>query len=230
MSDQKQIISGGSIAVLLCVGLIVFSYFDRWSKQQTQKDLTQVDREIVADAEKEYEIAKRSGTALDAMVRAGWIATLYLSAKDEANYQKWNKIKEAESTRYKEELARRAGLPPSSGQHNASDTSVITIENAKLKAVGTWTGTGEDAVCLRLVIRADGTYDEYTALIDDDDWGKAKKGTWEVFTDKYSDTGKRYYGLRLSDGGFVILASQQKMKHPNLNIDLSRGDSFPFSK
>ncbi len=112
----------------------------------------------------------------------------------------------------------------------ASSPTSITNKNLKQIAVGTWTGKGEDGVCLKLVIRSDGTYEEYHPLITNDDWGSAERGTWETFTDKYSDSGKRYFGLNLSEGGFVILKSQQSMRHPNLNIELSRGDSFPFSK
>lgn len=107
--------------------------------------------------------------------------------------------------------------------------NVLSIEAARKAAVGTWTGRKSD-LCLRLVFNEDGTYEEYTPLITADGWGEPHRGTWEAFTDKYDNTGKRYYGLRLSDGGHVIVETSTQMRHPNLEAVLTKGDSFPFSK
>jgi hypothetical protein len=38
---------------------------------------------------KQYEIAKRDGSKMDACVHAGLVAAAYLQAKDEAKYQEW---------------------------------------------------------------------------------------------------------------------------------------------
>lgn len=62
-----------------------------------------VEKQVANDAEKEYEIAKQSGTAMDICVHAGLVSAAYLQAKDDVNYQKWKKIEKAD--------CRKAGLP-----------------------------------------------------------------------------------------------------------------------
>lgn len=52
--------------------------------------------ETAADFVKQYEIAKRSGTAMDACVHAGLAGAAFLQSKNEAEYQKWKKIEKAD--------------------------------------------------------------------------------------------------------------------------------------
>ncbi len=59
--------------------------------------------QFFADAIERYEIAKRSGSAIDAYTQASLIAASYLEVKDEVNYEKWRKIQAHEGF--------RAGLP-----------------------------------------------------------------------------------------------------------------------
>ena len=48
-----------------------------------------VENKVAKDAEAQYSIAARSGTAIDRRVHAGFVAAAYLQAKDETSYQKW---------------------------------------------------------------------------------------------------------------------------------------------
>lgn len=64
-----------------------------------QKEMDKISVQIAVDAEKQYEIAKRSGTASDAYVNAGLVAAAYLQAKDEPNYIKWKGIEAQEASR-----------------------------------------------------------------------------------------------------------------------------------
>ena len=61
--------------------------------------MRRLESDVAADAVKQYEIVKRSGSAMDAYVHAGIVAAAYLQAKDEANYQKWQAIERQEKTR-----------------------------------------------------------------------------------------------------------------------------------
>lgn len=45
-----------------------------------------IEQSVAADQVKQYEIAKRSGTPMDACVAAGMVSASYLQANDEANY------------------------------------------------------------------------------------------------------------------------------------------------
>jgi hypothetical protein len=71
--------------------------------QQVEQEMRRIESDVAADAVKQYEIAKRSGSAMDAFIHAGLVAAAYLQAKDEANYQKWKAIERQEGA--------RAGVP-----------------------------------------------------------------------------------------------------------------------
>jgi len=73
-------------------------------EKQASVALRRIEHQVAADAVKEYEIAKRSGTAMDAYVHAGLVAAAYLQANDAENYKKWKEIEKAEAI--------RAGMPP----------------------------------------------------------------------------------------------------------------------
>jgi len=115
--------TGTFIVVLIAVGVGVWFYLSGGLRQQTPEGAMRTEAELAADTEKEYAIAKRSGTAHDAWTKAVLVAGFYLSAKDEANYQKWTKIKVAEWNRLIEEG--RVALQPSKPD---SSNALTTIE------------------------------------------------------------------------------------------------------
>jgi len=106
MTEEKKNPNANPVAGLiglLVIGAAIWFYFGGGLEQQAQKDMGRIERQVAEDAVKQYDIAKRSGSAMDAYVHAGLVCAAYLQAKDEPNYQKWKKI-EAEE-------ARRAGMP-----------------------------------------------------------------------------------------------------------------------
>ena len=88
---------------LVAIGFGVWFWFGGGLEKQAQKDMLHIEQQVAEDAVKEYDIAKRSGSTMDAYVHAGLVAAAYLQAKDEANYQKWKSIETSE--------AQRAGMP-----------------------------------------------------------------------------------------------------------------------
>jgi hypothetical protein len=62
-----------------------------------------INRQVVDDAVREYDIAKRNGTKIDACVHAGFVSAAYLQAKDEEGYQRAKATEKAD--------CRRAGVP-----------------------------------------------------------------------------------------------------------------------
>ena len=100
MSDEKKPTNplAGIIGLVVVVAGIWF-WFGGGLEQQAQKEMNRIEQQVAADAVKQYEIAKRSGSAMDAYVHAGLVAAAYLQAKDEANYQKWKRIEEEEGRR-----------------------------------------------------------------------------------------------------------------------------------
>ena len=104
MSEEKK--DANPVAALLglaVLGVGIWFYFGGGLEHQAQKEMGRIQQQVAEDSVKQYDIAKRGGTAIDAYVHAGFVAAAYLQAKDESNYQKWKKI-EAEE-------ARRAGVP-----------------------------------------------------------------------------------------------------------------------
>ncbi len=62
-----------------------------------------IEQHVAKDAKKQYEMTKRQGNAIEQCVQAQFVAAAYLQAKDEVNYQKWQRIKQQDCS--------NAGLP-----------------------------------------------------------------------------------------------------------------------
>lgn len=79
-----------------------------------------------------------------------------------------------------------------------------SVESAKTKIIGIWTYTqpidpSGDTFPYQWVkwdVRPNGKMIAYYAFPKDDNWGKGKEIDYEIVTDKYSDTGTRWYGIR----------------------------------
>jgi len=88
---------------LLVIGFGIWFWFGGGLEKRAQMNMSHIEQQVAENTVKEYDIARRSGSAMDAYVHAGFVAAAYLQAKDEANYQKWKGIESKE--------ARRAGMP-----------------------------------------------------------------------------------------------------------------------
>lgn len=101
--NQNQSIVGGIVGILFAIGALWY-FFGGELEWQAAKDLQQIEQQVADDAVKQYEIAKRSGSAMDAYIHASLVAAAYLQAKDEASYKKWKEIEKQEGI--------KAGVPP----------------------------------------------------------------------------------------------------------------------
>lgn len=72
-------------------------FFGGGIEEQAARDLQKIENQVAADAVKQYEIAKRSGSAMDAYVQARMAAAAFLQANDEENYKKWKDIEAKEA-------------------------------------------------------------------------------------------------------------------------------------
>ena len=90
------------IGVVVAVGFMWF-FWGGGLEREAANELDKIEQQVAADSVKQYEIAKRNGSAMDAYVQASLVAAAYLQANDEPNYKKWKAIE-------KEEAA-NAGMP-----------------------------------------------------------------------------------------------------------------------
>ncbi|OQA91204.1 MAG: hypothetical protein BWY26_01103 [Elusimicrobia bacterium ADurb.Bin231] len=88
--------------ILGCIGLISIIYTSSQITNLTSS-IGEIEKKVAVDAEKQYVIAKRNGTSIDACVHAGIVAAAYLQAKDEPNYQRWKQVEFSDCD--------RAGVP-----------------------------------------------------------------------------------------------------------------------
>lgn len=91
------------IASLLCFVGLAYFIFGGGVEKQAAKQMETIENQVALDTEKQYEIAKSSGNAIDCYVQAGMVAAAYLQANDEENYKKWKAIENEE--------AKNAGMP-----------------------------------------------------------------------------------------------------------------------
>ena len=98
MSEQKvskqQLIIGAVIAVAVLLFL-----FGGGLEMQAASELQDIHDQVAEDAVKQYQIAKRNGSAVDACVAAGLVTASYLQANDEANYKIWKQTESADCKR-----------------------------------------------------------------------------------------------------------------------------------
>lgn len=97
MKTAKGIIS--AIALLV----ILYFIFGGGKEEYVASEMNKIENQVALDFEKQYEIAKKNGGALEAYTAAAQVAAAYLQAKDEPNYKKWKDIEKEE--------AKRAGMP-----------------------------------------------------------------------------------------------------------------------
>jgi len=113
--NTQNLLVGGALGILIALAF-AWLFIGGGMESQTAKtrqqiqveaarNLEQIEREVANDAVRQYEIAKRNGSAIDAYVQAGLVSAAFLQAEDEPNYRKWKRIEERE--------ARRAGMPGS---------------------------------------------------------------------------------------------------------------------
>ncbi len=92
-----------TIAGLLIAAAAGWYFFGGGLEKQAADDLQNIHNQVAADAVKQHEIAKRSGTPMDTCVQAGLVSAAYLQAKDEPNYRQWKQTEQKE--------CERAGVP-----------------------------------------------------------------------------------------------------------------------
>ena len=119
-------------------------------------------------------------------------------------------------------------------QRNDAPTSV---ENVQKMIIGAWTYTGEDVesdrgkIWQKLVFEPDGTMKDYRAASQDKDWGKPTVKKWHAVSETYSNTGQRWYGVRVDGWPYpIIMKGEGLLKSEVYDVEFKRGNEFPFSK
>lgn len=87
-----------AVGGIMVIGFIWF-YFGGGLESAAESKMDEIKNQVAADAEAQYNIAKQSGSAMDAYVQAGIVSAAYLQAKDQANYSKWKAIEKQEAER-----------------------------------------------------------------------------------------------------------------------------------
>lgn len=88
MAEKKTNV-GRVIAGIVFAIAIAWYFFGGGLEKQAAENMQGIEDQVASDAVKQYEIAKRDVSQMDACVHAGMVAAAYLQAKDEPNYQQW---------------------------------------------------------------------------------------------------------------------------------------------
>jgi hypothetical protein len=75
---------------------ILWYFFGGGLEHQAARGLQDLKEKVAVDQVKEYEIAKRNGSAMDACVMAGMVAAAYLQSQEERSYQRWKDIERSD--------------------------------------------------------------------------------------------------------------------------------------
>lgn len=102
MVEKKVSPAKAIIGLAVAIGIIWY-LFGGGLEKQAGTDLQVIQNQVADDSVKQYQIAKRNGSPIDACVQAGLVTAAYLQAKDEPNYQRWKEVEKAD--------CERAGVP-----------------------------------------------------------------------------------------------------------------------
>lgn len=85
--------------IIAIAGLLLgfWFFFGGGLESSAESKLDTIKVQVAKDSEEKYNIAKRSGSKMDAYVHAQMTAAAYLQAKDEASYQKWKAVEKQEA-------------------------------------------------------------------------------------------------------------------------------------
>lgn len=127
-------------------------------------------------------------------------------------------------------------------------SNISSIADAQRYVLGTWTFVDPIDLARRPYamgwvkweFKPDGTAFIYEANPKDVDWGKPQVLKYEAFTDKFYDTGERYYAVKfyVETRGYTdmfgIIESDGSLSRryrgaDEMTLHLHRGDRFPFS-
>lgn len=121
-----------------------------------------------------------------------------------------------------------------------SHVKIQDTESAQKFLLGTWTYT--DPIdsnnqyiggWIKWSIHANGTLEAFYASPREDSWGKPEYKNYEIFSDKYSDTGERYFAIRPKGGAeMAIIQSDGTLGYSIMGkgaVVMKRKDVFPFS-
>lgn len=101
-AEKKSNTASSIISVILAI-VVIWYFYGGGLEKDAANSMKSIQNQVVADAVKQYEIAKRNGTAMDICVQAGLVSASYLQAQDESNYSIWKMTE-------KQDCA-RAGIP-----------------------------------------------------------------------------------------------------------------------
>jgi hypothetical protein len=90
-TNKLTAIGGGIIAILA-----IWYFFGGGLEQQAGSDMQKLVQQVASDTIKQYDMAKRSGNAIDVCAQAGMVSAAFLQAKDDVNYQAWKKVEKAD--------------------------------------------------------------------------------------------------------------------------------------
>ena len=95
--------AASALITLLLVGGVAWYFFGGGLERQAATDLQNISDKVAQDAVDQYNIAARSGSAMDRCVQAGMVAAAFLQAKNNPAYSEW-KVTEGRD-------CRAAGVP-----------------------------------------------------------------------------------------------------------------------
>ena len=97
---MKKFLKIAVFAIIIIVGSIIAVSVT--SDSVVTSTMQDIENQVAADAVKQFEIAKKNGSTMDAYSAASMVKAAYLQANDEENYQKWHDIEQ--------DLAKQLGL------------------------------------------------------------------------------------------------------------------------
>lgn len=122
-------------------------------------------------------------------------------------------------------------------QAEQNNNPPASVDDVQKRIIGVWTYTGDDVesdghkVWQKLVFSPDGTMKDYVAGSSDKNWGEPRVKKWHAVTETYSNTGERWYGVRIDGWTYpILMKSDNLLRSQVYDVEFKRGDKFPFGR
>ena len=99
----KRTGNNSNLLILFFSAIVLWFFFGGGMDAYTDKSISNINRRVLLDEIEKYNIAARSGNAMQCCIQAMTVSAAHLQAKDEDGYKNWELRKKAD--------CKKAGLP-----------------------------------------------------------------------------------------------------------------------
>lgn len=82
------------IVAIVIIGVFIGYFAGGGMEGEVNRQMDNIENQVAQDAVRQFEIAQKNGSNIDAYSAASMVVAAYLQAEDEENYKKWKLVQD----------------------------------------------------------------------------------------------------------------------------------------